>query len=162
MGSVKTTHEEVSAMAFITYAIEFQKEADKLYGLRDESAPASNPLYHLLFHTVELALKGYLRVNGWMTEDLARRDMGHYLGNLYRKCGKLTLGLAEDESRSIEAVISLLDQGNENQGLRYFTPTGRGLSEITWTWEVVHAIVRAAQEAVLAAGPSALTPGMGK
>jgi len=157
----KKTLEEVVPAAFITGALTYQSAGDELFKIRYE--PAKNmygldPVYTLYLHAVELALKGLLRAHGRTTTELF--NMKHGLMALYQECEKLMSGIDAATWRSVQEVISLLAQGNKNQGFRYYSPTGRGMPELGWTREVVEIVVQAARAGVLAVDPDAERPGM--
>src|SRR4051812_33889460 len=60
----KIPHPEIEAMAFINGARQYAWAADKLHAHIEQGGrdPHSGPLYLLMAHAIELALKGYLRL----------------------------------------------------------------------------------------------------
>src|SRR5262249_10803610 len=53
-------------------------------------------LYHLHTHSIELALKAFLRANGVTMEDL-KKKFGHGLLRIYQQCIKSNLTVEEPE-----------------------------------------------------------------
>jgi hypothetical protein len=150
---------EVEPMAFINGALRFAWAADELQKLlKAVHDPHDDPVYLLMAHAIELALKGYLRLHGWSTLTLARPPYGHNLRELYRECEQLGLPLHGDRS-SARDVVRMLDDSNEDQGLRYFILKSQTFPEVRWGVEVVHGIVDAARRAAVMVNPDAEKPG---
>jgi hypothetical protein len=119
----KNAREEVVPAAFINGALTYQAAGDTLCSAlydHTKNHHGLDPLYTLYFHAVELALKGLLRADGRTTGDLF--GMKHDLPKLYAECKNRLAGLEDTTRESIGGVISLLDQGNRNQGFRYYSP----------------------------------------
>jgi hypothetical protein len=141
--------EEIEAEAFVNGAFHFRDAADHLYDLvNSRRADGLDPVYLLYFHALELAVKGCLRSQGVPTATLRSKAMGHKLKTLYDKCYTLTARLDGEARKSVEGIVSLLDQGNVNQGFRYFALVGWGMPELSWTREVAHIVVDAARAIV--------------
>lgn len=87
-------------------------ESDKLRQIFKDFVP-----YHLHTHSIELAMKGFLRASGTSTEQLAR--IGHKLMNLFNRCVEQGIGLGEHEARA-RAVIALLNANAKVQTFRYY------------------------------------------
>jgi hypothetical protein len=68
----------------------------------------NEPIYYLYCHTMELAMKGYLRAKGMSEKELSRHPFGHSLLNLWQACLKRQLVM--DEQSMVPTVIGKLDQ----------------------------------------------------
>ena len=146
----KKQREAIEPIADINRSVEYLSAADKLYeALERDETRGVDPVYFLYSHAAELALKGVLGAHGKTI------DLNHDLVALYAGCANLMVGLDAEMQRSIQGAISLLKQGNVNQGFRYFTLEGRGLPELGWTRDVVRAVVSAAKTEVLRLNPDA-------
>jgi hypothetical protein len=79
-----TATREIAPMAFINGALRFAWAANELHKLikPGDPDPHAGPVYVLIAHAIELALNGYLRVQGFSTAMLAR-SYGHDLSKLY-------------------------------------------------------------------------------
>jgi hypothetical protein len=74
--------------------------------------------FHLHCHSVELALKAFLRATGTGTEDL-RRQFGHNLQRLLDAAFAVGLTLGADKGR-VRAVVEWLNIHGRAQTFRYF------------------------------------------
>ena len=63
----------------------------------------NEPIYYLYCHTMELAMKGYLRAKGMSEKELSRHPFGHSLLNLWQACLKRQLVM--DEQSMVPTVI---------------------------------------------------------
>ena len=77
---------DVSGVAFFNFAREYQSAANQLL---DSRPCLSNPIYFLYFHTVELALKAFLR--SLNIPILGTERQNHNLTKLYEECRSLEL-----------------------------------------------------------------------
>lgn len=77
---------DVSAANFFNFAREYHNAADELYNLHPECS-FSNPIYFLYFHSVELALKAFLRSFNIPIQGTRRKS--HKLTELYQECRDL-------------------------------------------------------------------------
>lgn len=125
------TKTDVSAAAMLNDAREFHEAAD---GLLDSKPHLSRPINALYFHTVELALKAYLRAH-------YIKRWGHEIAKLYKECRSLGLTMGPDDQVGLGSLVSVLEAGNEDMGFRYFTLKGGGSPELGWTREAVGHLV---------------------
>lgn len=150
---------EIDPMAFINGALSFAWAADELQRLltvgNDQHA---DPVYLLMAHSIELALKGYLRLRGLATATLAQRQYGHSLQALLNECEQQGFPMHGDRME-LRDVVRMLDDSNRRQGLRYFTLETQTFPEVRWGIAAVHDIVAAALQAALNADPDAEKPG---
>jgi hypothetical protein len=117
----------VSAMAFLNYARQYQEAAEELFNRKPHLSRVLNALY---FHVVELLLKAYLRahnINPW----------GHEIGKLYKECRGLGLMISPDDRLGLENIVSLLESGNTDMAFRYFSLKSGKEADLTWTREIV-------------------------
>src|SRR5579864_9564012 len=116
MAATTPTH-EIEPMAFINGASRFFWAAEELQKLlKPVPDPNDDPVYLLMAHSIELALKGYLRLQGVPTATLARQ-YGHNLQDLLKECEQRRFPFGGDRL-SLRNVVCLLDESNRNQGLR--------------------------------------------
>jgi len=160
--SSTNTIDEIEPMAFINGAIEYQTAAHRLHALCDEPTKGReglDPVYFLYFHSLELAFKGYLRVQGRTTKELAETRMGHRLSSLLAERTQLISLLDVETRRSLQNVVSLLENSNRSQGPRYFTLNSRIFPELQWTRDVIQELVQTAKSEVIKLERSASTKG---
>src|SRR5262249_39421477 len=105
------------------------------------------------------ALKGYLRLHGWSTAKVVQRKYGHNLQELYKACESEGLTIHGEQRSSISNVISLLDESNRDQGLRYFTRRSQQFPELGWVVEVIRNTAPLVVPAPPAVDPDADNPG---
>jgi hypothetical protein len=151
----KSSSTEEHAVSFFGPARHFQKAADLLPAADEELRDPINVLY---FHAIELALKAFPRVHNLpIVGDAARKH--HRLTDLYKECHELGLKISVDDQTNIGNIVSLFDDANRNQRLRYFSMKGSTLPEVSWTRDVVeglmasvetHVNLRAEQDGVIA------------
>jgi hypothetical protein len=123
-------------MAFLNMARIYHDAANKLFEL-GHSGLTSEPIYFLYSHTVELALKAFLRSRN------VRIARTHELTKLYGECRRL--GLVVGPSDQAESIVSMLDVGNRNQRFRYFSLGGTSRPSLPWTREVVGKLIQAVE-----------------
>lgn len=126
---------ECSAEAFLNMAQEYHLAATTLFPLRGR---AESPLYFLYTHTLELALKAYLRSHG------RRVARTHKLPRLLQLCADDGLRVHFD----LRNVIHLLESENKEHGFRYFVFAATGKPEITYLREVVDDLMTVVVEEV--------------
>lgn len=156
---------DVSAMAFFNFAREYHSAASHLF---DSRSSLRNPIYFLYFHTVELALKAFLRSCDIRILGTGRQT--HSLTKLYEESRSLGLRLGPGDRFGIVNIVSLLEAGNEYQGFRYFNCKSGSLPSLPWTREVVDQLMLSVQTHVegcskletAPAGPAKLTIIYGK
>jgi hypothetical protein len=98
-------------------AIEFFELAKEfLRAFRDLPThdPPDWPRYFMLCHSVELALKAYLLLQGVSADKLRSKKFGHDLKKLLRRAIKLGLPI-----ESLTADIELLNEAHRNHWPRY-------------------------------------------
>ena len=94
---------DVSAAAMLKYACQYHEAVE---GLSDGKAHLSRPINALYFHTVELALKVYLRAHG-------RDPWGHEIRNIYNECRALGLKIRSNwRSRAMTSARDCNDAFN--------------------------------------------------
>ena len=135
---------DVSATAFLNYARQYREAAE---GLFDNKPHLSDPINALYFHTVELALKAYLRAHN-------RNPWGHDIEHLYNECRALGLKINPDDRIGLGNIVSLLAGGNEEMAFRYFSLKGGSSPELKWTREVVGQLIKAVAGFVEPDGPA--------
>jgi hypothetical protein len=147
MPNVKTNI-DVSAAAFLNFARQYHEAAE---GLFDSKPHLSDPINALYFHTVELALKAYLRAHNI-------KRWGHEISALYNECRGLGLKISSDDRFGLGNIVSLLAEGNEDMAFRYFSLKGGSSPELRWTREVVGQLMQAVAAVVEPNGPAAPGP----
>ena len=116
MAKKSTPATETHAAAFLGFGRQYQKAADLLY---EADKTLTIPTYFMYSHAIELALKAYLRAaNLPIVTDKKRKH--HQIAALYSECKSLGLKIGPDDSTDIASVVALLEDANEDQGLRYF------------------------------------------
>ena len=153
--TVKRALEEVPAVSYLSLAHCYHDAAGALFSVREQriqTAPSDpggslfDPIYFLYFHTMELALKAFIRAHG--REILGTPRESHKLTELYQECRALGLVIGTGRQSEIANIVGLLESGNNYQGFRYFNvPAGPRITgvwrpEIGWTREVVDALMR--------------------
>jgi len=136
---------DVHAMAFFNFAREYQKAANQLLDLEPS---LTNPIYFLYFHTVELALKAFLR--SFNTPILGTKRQSHKLTELYEECRSLGLRIGPSDRFEIGNIVGLLETGNEYQGFRYFNLKSAATADLLWTREVVEQLMQGVEPIVAA------------
>jgi HEPN domain-containing protein len=99
-----------TAQAFLNMAQQYHFAATTLLSA---SGRAEAPLYFLYTHTIELALKAFLRFHGLSA------PRTHALRSLCRQCRAIGLGMHND----LVNVIDLLESESKVHGFRYFVFT---------------------------------------
>lgn len=109
--------------------------------LRPLEPQAHAPVYFLFTHTIELALKAYLR-----SRDVAIQhgQPGHALRDLLSQCRENGLPISLD----LQNVVQLLESENRQHGFRYFLFESTFVPEISFLSEVVDVLMREIDEKV--------------
>ncbi len=123
------------AEALLNFAQQYHLAATTLFPLHRK---AEAPLYFLYTHTIELALKGYLRSHGVPIRSK------HALGLLLDECRRNGLNVHSD----LAGVIHLLESENKLHGFRYFVFRGAGKPEVEYLREVVDELMTVVTEEV--------------
>lgn len=127
--------------ALLNGARSYLQSADRLRGLSPTVGEDRDPIYMLYFHATELALKAFLVFKGRRVSDMKRKEYGHNVASMLSKC--LEAGLPIDPADNhISNVIGLLQQGNNNQAFRYFSPVNRSIPDLEWTSETLQRLVK--------------------
>jgi HEPN domain-containing protein len=135
------------AMFFFLRAAEFFSAAETLFASENRAkAPGrwEYPIYFCYSHAVELALKSFLRSHK------AEVEFGHELTTIYKKCVAQGLVIGLDDRAHIGNIVTLLDNGNEKSGFRYFMGSG-ALPDLAWTREVVGRLIETVEPHVVQA-----------
>jgi hypothetical protein len=152
--------ESISAREFWGKTRSYREAADALVALC-ESRPErdrgvlSDPINYLYVHTIELALKAFLRAHGCVMSPKIWK--AHKLTPLYEECVRRGLVVPPD-NRGIAEIVRNLDSGNAGHGFRYFVPGSAQEPAGAWTQEVVDALLRAVEPAVLRSAPAPTDP----
>jgi len=105
----------------------------------------SDPLYFLFAHTVELAFKAFLPFHG---EPVPKRGhKGHDIVKLHGRCEALGLRFPGDPV-DLHNVVKLLAMENDVQGFRYYSSDTKAVPELSWTRDVVNALIQAVRERI--------------
>ena len=148
------TPSDASAMAFLNMARQYHEAARILFAESERrpkihnSRQLSDPTYFLYFHTVELALKAFLRSHS--RPILGTDLMSHKLTDLYAECRDLGLIIGPNDR---------FESGNEYQGFRYFSINSTTTADLDWVSEVVDALMGAVTSVVSSKSPGANKPG---
>jgi hypothetical protein len=156
-----TATPEIEPMAFINGASHFAWAAEELqkFITPGSNDPHTGPVYLLMAHAIELALKGYLRLHGYPTAVLAKRPYKHDLQKLYSECSTRGMRFPAEKACGVGVIVGMFDRSNEAQGLRYFTLKSQQFPELSWGIEIVREIVTFARQAAIAKYPDAEKPG---
>jgi hypothetical protein len=137
-------------MSFLNLARQYQKAAGRLLASVEQEpkvnnqVPLSDPIYFLYFHTVELALKAFLRYH---RQAIHKGAKGHDIVTLHSRCQALGLRL-DDDPLGLQNVVNLLASGNGDHGFRYFTLKSCALPELPWARDVVNSLIQVVRERV--------------
>jgi hypothetical protein len=140
--------QEAHAIAFFNLAGEYHDAANELFVIADarqqtkDRRKFDSPVYLLYFHTIELALKAFLR-----THNKTRKH--HNLTKLYSDSRDLGLVIGSQDKFQIGNIVSLLDSANKDQGLRYFNLGTVTTADLPWVREVTAELMRAVEPHVL-------------
>jgi hypothetical protein len=149
----KKRQQDAHASAFFNSAREYHDAANELFLLIDarrkvhDNRQFNSPTYLLYFHTIELALKAFLRTHDIPILGLRRR---HILTGLYSESRDLGLVIGPQDKFQIGNIVSLLDSANKGQGLRYFNFETVTTADLAWVREVTAELMRAVEPHVLA------------
>jgi HEPN domain-containing protein len=132
---------DVHAMFFFFRAGEFFSASEELLASANRSKAPNRweyPIYFGYSHTVELALKAFLRSHKPEVE------FGHVLTKIYGDCVALGLVIDANDQTHIANILTWLDEGNEESGFRYFMRTN-ALPDLAWTRQVVGRLIEAVE-----------------
>jgi hypothetical protein len=128
---------DVQPMAYLNIAREYHDAAEVLFAASEQRPRVSNrramtnPINLLYVHTVELALKAFLRFH----ERPICKD--HKVSVMYKECRELGLVKDGDDKLTIENIVHLLESGNVDQAFRYFNLNSTTEPDVAWTREAV-------------------------
>jgi len=131
------------AISFLGFARQYQKAANLLY---DSDKTLRSPIYFLYMHAIELALKAFLRAADVPIASGNRKH--HRLIELYEECRGLGLRISPDDRFDIRNVVVLLENANEEQGLRYYKTSSSTFPELPWTRDIVEKLLQAVEPSV--------------
>lgn len=135
---------DAHARSFLGVARQYEKAANLLY---ESDKTLRMPTYFLYMHAIELALKAFLRALDLpIAGDGGRKH--HQIAELYEECRGLGLKIGPDDRFDIRNVVILLENANEEQGLRYFNAKGSTIPELSWTRDVVEKLLQAVEPSV--------------
>lgn len=137
---------EPTAEAHLYTAQQYHLAANKLFAFGQE---VEMPLYFLYAHTIELALKAFLRSLG------ERVPRIHTLPALSELCGEHGLKVSSD----VLQVISLLDSETRFHGFRYFAFVNAGKPSLDYLREAVDELMAIVSERVSNAPGDRPVPG---
>jgi HEPN domain-containing protein len=113
-----------TSQAFLSMAQQYHFAATTLFSA---ASRAEFPLYFLYTHTIELALKAFLRSRGLST------PRTHALRSLCNQCQEMGLRMHDD----LVTVIHLLESENKVHGFRYFVFASTSKPEIGYLRQAV-------------------------
>jgi regulator of PEP synthase PpsR (kinase-PPPase family) len=135
---------DAHAISFLGVARKYQKAANLLY---ESDKTLRSPTYFMYLHTIELALKAFLRAADVpIVADGKRKH--HKVTELYEECRNLGLRIGPEDMFDIRNVVVLLEGANEDQGLRYFKTKSSSMPALSWTREVVESLLQAVEPSV--------------
>lgn len=130
---------DAHAMAFLNRAHEYHEAANQLFDLHADGS-LNHPINFLYFHTVELALKAFLRSRDIPIQGTKRAS--HNLMELYEECRNLGLKIGPSDRFDIGNIVSLLADGNVEQGFRYVSLKAGLGADLSWTRDVIEQLMR--------------------
>jgi HEPN domain len=144
--------QDASPMAFLNFAREYHEAAELLFALNRSRGtpvtghrPLTNVIYFLYFHSMELALKAFLRSHD-VSIDPHRKH--HELTRLYEECLHWGLEIGPDDRAKIGSIVNLLEAGNEYQDFRYFSLNSSTRPDLVWTRDVVEQLMRGVERCI--------------
>jgi hypothetical protein len=107
---------------FYFLALDYWKSAMHINDAREQGElklrfPHTVP-YYLYVHSIELALKAYLRTKGVSKKELSRKKYGHNLETLLAECVRRAMSVAKHETIVVEWLNTFVD----DQAFRYLRP----------------------------------------
>lgn len=134
---------DLHPMALWGGAKDYHHAADLLFHVRQNRPEiykqrpcSSDPINFLYFHAVELALKAFLRSHNQPIRKT------HKLTNLYEQCRSLGLRIGPRDLAEIGNIVTFFEEGNKEQGFRYFPTSNKAEPELSWTREVVEQLMQ--------------------
>ena len=134
------------AASFLAFGRQYQKAANLLY---EADKTLKVPTYFMYLHAIELALKAYLRAAN-LPVVAGKKRKHHQVTELYEECKTLGLRIGTEDPSDIRNIVSMLDDMNMDQGLRYFTRNPSSTPEMSWVRDTVENLFRAVEPSVKA------------
>jgi hypothetical protein len=132
--------QDIHFAAYLNGARDFCLAADKLLGCHNPAESDGSPIYFLYSHAAELALKSFLTFKGEKTNAL-KKKWGHDLEKLFADAKGRGLSPPTVEVINFGNVISLLKDGNKNEGFRYFTLKPGNKPDLEWAGKIVNQLL---------------------
>jgi hypothetical protein len=132
------------AVSFLGFARQYQQAGNLVY---ESDKTLSTPIYFMYAHAIELGLKAFLRANNVpIVADKRRKH--HRISALYEECRRLGLRIGPDDFFDISNIVEMLEEANEEQGLRYFRMKGSCFPELSWVHDTLEKLLQAVEPAV--------------
>jgi hypothetical protein len=139
--------DDTNPKKLLNFARQYFKAAEVVF----EHEPwYTRPLNYLYFHTLELALKSFIRANG------RNPERSHDIDSLHEEAAALGLAIPGDRY-GLQNIVNLLLAGNADHAFRYGTSKGTSEPTLDWMHEVMVKLI-AVVEAFVDPVP-ATTPG---
>jgi hypothetical protein len=122
------------AASFLAFGRQYQKAANLLY---EADKTLKVPTYFMYLHANLPVVAGKKRKHHQVTE-------------LYEECKTLGLRIGTEDPSDIRNIVSMLDDMNMDQGLRYFTRNPSSTPEMSWVRDTVENLFRAVEPSVKA------------
>ncbi len=142
---------DTDLVAFFRFAQKYHQAANELYELHPDDY--RGPVSLLYFHTVELALKTFLRSHERQT------GKTHGLKKLYDSCRALGLKTSQSDPYELANIAGSLEEANQGSGLRYSPLRGGWRADLSWTREVVGRLMDAVETRMRAIADLDAPPG---
>ncbi len=113
------------AKEYLDAALAVQQPAESIQDSLKQQV--SIPAYFLVGHSIELALKAFLRAKGVSVHDLRSKVYGHNLESLVRESRRRKLGIAVRLTKADVAAVLLLNQSYKPKELEYIVTAYRQL-----------------------------------
>jgi hypothetical protein len=140
---------DVHPTALLNRARNYRSAADLLLDtwkkpVEEQERPldCADSIYFLYYHSVELALKAFLRSHQQPV------SLVHAISDLYQNCKQFGKSISGVDERDFLGVVQLLEQANKNQGLRYPLNMGRAFPDLNWTREVVERLLQSIEPGI--------------
>jgi len=128
MAKMKNTIDRTDSLGLWNYARDFLTASKTIS--EDQKGKISIPAYYLCGHSIELALKAFLRGSGTSLDCLRSREIGHDLGNTLAAAIKNGLEEHKKINQEERALIELLNISYKNKELEYITAGSKRFPEI--------------------------------
>lgn len=150
-GPTSKTESEMPPIVALGGAKEFFSAARMLTQSKNWlPSPTQDPAYTLYFHSLELALKAFLRYRQVPTDELRRHELGHDISALLERSIVEGLALSPELLAHIRTLAGILNEANRYQGLRYWNGGG-DIPNPDWTTETIEQLLSAVTARVIPA-----------